>query len=188
MQYFTPLEKQTIINYAIKHGNTAASKKFNVSRRSIAFWRNPEIYQKEKQRVKNNENLKAANRARALKNYRTDTEKRKKISKQSRQKRKFKRLVEMSNRFFSRDQWLTAFDLFCIAKKQRLLCALTGEKLTNETISVDHIIPKSKGGSNKPSNIRLVHKDVNLARRALTDEEFLTLCKKVVSHLSPRPD
>ncbi len=188
MQYYTQLEKQTIISYAIEHGNTAASKKFNVSRRSIMFWRNPETYQKAKQNALNNENLKAANRARALKSYHKDKDKHQKASKKSRHKRKFKRLVEMSNRFFPRNEWLKAFDLFCIAKRQKLLCALTGEKLTNETISVDHIIPKSQGGSNRPENIRLVHKDVNLARRALTDEQFLSLCKKVVSYLSPRPN
>ena len=187
MQYFTLLEKQTIIAYAIEHGNTAASKQFNVSRRSIMFWRNPEIYQRAKHRAKNDEHAKASNRARALKSYHADAEKHKRASKQSRKKRKFRRLVEMSNRFFPRDQWLKAFDLFCIAKRQKLLCALTGEKLTNETISVDHIVPKSKGGTNKPENIRLVHKDVNLARRALTDTEFLTLCKKVVNHLDSRP-
>lgn len=93
----------------------------------------------------------------------------------------------MSNRFFDISQYLTAFDLWCIAKRQKLLCALTGEKLTNETISVDHIIPKSQGGSNKRENIRLVHKDANLARRALSDKQFLELCKKVVSHLDSRP-
>jgi 5-methylcytosine-specific restriction endonuclease McrA len=55
------------------------------------------------------------------------------------------------------------------------------EKLTNENISVDHIIPKSKGGSNKKENIRLVHKDANLAKRALSDAEFLGLCRQVIA-------
>lgn len=75
-------------------------------------------------------------------------------------------------------------DLWRIAHKQRLVCALTGEKLTRDNISVDHILPKSKGGKNIPSNIRLTTRDVNWFRRTMDDAELLTMCKKVVCHLS----
>lgn len=72
------------------------------------------------------------------------------------------------------------FDLWKIAKQQKLKCALTGEKLTSENMSVDHLISKSKGGINIPSNVRLVLKSVNVARQTMTDDEFIELCRKVV--------
>lgn len=72
-------------------------------------------------------------------------------------------------------------DLYRIAKKQKLRCALTGEKLTNENISVDHIIPRSRGGTNVPDNLRLVILNANIARQALSDSDFLELCRKVVA-------
>lgn len=94
----------------------------------------------------------------------------------------------MSNRYFPDNEKLTAWDLWKIAKKQRMICALTGVKLTGENMSVDHIVARSKGGSNKPENIRLVHKDANLAKRALTDKQFVDLCRNVISwHEKTRP-
>ena len=56
---------------------------------------------------------------------------------------------------------ITASHLFKIAHSQRLICPLTGHKLTNKNISVDHIIPCSKGGLNVPQNIRLTTRDIN---------------------------
>jgi len=79
---------------------------------------------------------------------------------------------------------LKPFDLYKIAHSQRLICALTGVKLSRDNISVDHIIPRSKGGKNVPSNIRLTTRDVNWFRRTMTDEELLVMCKQVVNHLS----
>lgn len=64
-----------------------------------------------------------------------------------------------------------------------MLCALTGRRLTNENISPDHIIPISKGGTHDIGNIRLVDRDANIARAALSDEDFLKLCKDVVKTL-----
>lgn len=184
---WTSSEKQTILDFAKEHGATEASRKFNVTLTSIKNWRNPKRYREKRIAAASCQITKEKNRIRSLQAYRDFPERIKDKSKQSRKKRRFKRLVEMSNRFFSRDEWLTAIDLFHIAHKQKLICALTGEKLTNENISVDHIVPKSKGGSNKPENIRLVHKDANLARRALSDAEFLNLCRKVVQFSERNP-
>jgi len=77
---------------------------------------------------------------------------------------------------------ITPFDLWKIAKKQKLLCSLTGDKLTSLNASVDHIIPSSKGGKNIVTNIRLVTKDANFMKNSHSDEEFLELCKKVVNY------
>lgn len=80
---------------------------------------------------------------------------------------------------------ISAFDLWKIAKKQKMLCPLTGEKLTSENASVDHIVSKSQGGLNTPSNIRLILKPINIAKQTMTDEMFIELCKKVVCHSNP---
>ena len=66
-------------------------------------------------------------------------------------------------------------------KQQRGLCKLTGERLNRENSEIDHIIPKSKGGTNEITNLRWLLSDVNQAKRALSDEDFLSLCKKVVN-------
>lgn len=74
---------------------------------------------------------------------------------------------------------LTKFDLWKLAKKQKLICPLTGRRLTNDNISIDHIIHLSNNGSSLIDNIRLVDYDANMARRALSDSEFIKLCQDV---------
>lgn len=96
-------------------------------------------------------------------------------------KRVFKRLMNSANWWY-KNGIITAFDLWKIAKKQKLKCALSGIKLTPENTSLDHIIPKSKGGINTPSNIRLVLKSINTTRQTMTDAEFIELCESVVNH------
>jgi 5-methylcytosine-specific restriction endonuclease McrA len=70
--------------------------------------------------------------------------------------------------------------LWSLWKEQRGRCALTGERLTRTNSQLDHIFPVSKGGSNERSNLRWLLAEVNQAKRALTDDEFLLLCKRVV--------
>lgn len=95
----------------------------------------------------------------------------------------FKRLAKgLKHR--DKNSTVTKFDIWKIAKRQKLKCVLTGRKLTNANISPDHIIPLSKGGNTTPENIRLVIKEVNLCRQAMTDEEFLDMCKSVVNHFT----
>lgn len=77
---------------------------------------------------------------------------------------------------------VTKFDLFKIARKQKLLCALTGRKLTIENISPDHITPKAKGGQSVPANIQLVTIESNRAKHAMNQNEFIQLCSEVVKN------
>jgi 5-methylcytosine-specific restriction endonuclease McrA len=70
--------------------------------------------------------------------------------------------------------------LWSIWKEQRGRCALTGVRLTRHNCEIDHIVPRSKGGSNDRSNIRWLLYDVNQAKRNLMDEEFLNLCRSVI--------
>jgi hypothetical protein len=80
---------------------------------------------------------------------------------------------------------LLAFDLWKIAKKQKMKCPLTGLVLTADIISADHIIPVSKGGTNLSSNIRLVHKTINHMKNHYSDQEFLKMCSLVANHFQP---
>jgi hypothetical protein len=74
----------------------------------------------------------------------------------------------------------TAKMLWSLWKEQRGRCALTGWRLNRDNSQVDHIIPISKGGMmGERSNLRWLHKDVNQAKRALSDEGFLNLCISV---------
>lgn len=77
---------------------------------------------------------------------------------------------------------LAAWDLWKIAKAQKMKCPFTGEKLTSLNASLDHIIPVSKGGTNEPSNIRLVVKWVNLMRLNYSDYEFIEMCHKISNY------
>ena len=107
----------------------------------------------------------------------------KKNGKLRKQRHVFKRLAKSANRQY-KNGTVTPFDLWKIAKKQKCKCVFTGQKLTSDNMSADHIISKSKGGLNVPSNIRLVLKPINIARQNMTDEEFVDLCKSVVNYSS----
>lgn len=80
---------------------------------------------------------------------------------------------------------ITALDLWSIAKKQKLICPLTGEKLILENISLDHIVPTSKGGTNTPFNIQLITKHANVIKNNMDLTELLHFCQAVVQRLAP---
>lgn len=71
-------------------------------------------------------------------------------------------------------------------KRQRGLCALTGERLTRANAELDHVLPKARGGDDRLCNLRWVTKEVNRAKRDLTDEEFLALCGDVMRWIGRR--
>lgn len=104
-------------------------------------------------------------------------------AKEYRQKHPFRIMANMTN---SRcNEKITATELFGIAKQQKLVCALTGDKLTRSNISLDHIIPRSLGGKNVKSNVRLITLQANMAKGNLLDANFIDLCRKVVLHRKP---
>jgi hypothetical protein len=80
-------------------------------------------------------------------------------------------------------------DLDELWTKQNGKCALTGRilnlsgnlngKLIVGTASVDRI-DSSKGYTKE--NIQWVHKDINMAKRALNNKEFISLCKEVANN------
>jgi 5-methylcytosine-specific restriction endonuclease McrA len=75
-----------------------------------------------------------------------------------------------------------ALDLARLWKKQRGVCAVTGWRLDKDNSQLDHITPKSLGGSTAIENLRWVHRDVNYAKRDLTDDAFIRLCQAVVAN------
>jgi len=66
----------------------------------------------------------------------------------------------------------TAADVEAITKAQRHRCAYCRTNLRSTVQHEDHIIPISKGGSNRRSNIQLLCAPCNLAKHAADPIEF----------------
>lgn len=67
-------------------------------------------------------------------------------------------------------------------EKQEGRCALTGRPITVETFEIDHILPRSRGGSDDRSNLRLLCAEANQAKGAMTDGEFRALCEELIGN------
>lgn len=69
-----------------------------------------------------------------------------------------------------------------LIEKQNYKCTLTGDSITfDDDIELDHIVPKSRGGSNELSNFQWVTKQVNWFKGTWTQKELLTMCRKIVN-------
>jgi hypothetical protein len=67
--------------------------------------------------------------------------------------------------------------------EQKGLCALTGEALVpGSTASLDHIVPRKKGGTSVKDNLQWVLLAVNVMKGLRSQDEFLSFCKKVTAH------
>lgn len=65
------------------------------------------------------------------------------------------------------------------------LCALTGAVLVpGVNASLDHRVPRARGGGNELANLRWTTYVVNRAKQDLLDDEFLAQCRSVVEHLT----
>lgn len=69
--------------------------------------------------------------------------------------------------------------------KDGFKCYLTGKEIdiTNgKTYEFDHIIPASRGGDNSLDNLGICTPEANQAKRNLTVDEFINLCKDVLEY------
>jgi len=65
--------------------------------------------------------------------------------------------------------------------KQSGCCSITGEVLVPGTnASLDHIVPRSKGGSNQEDNLQWVLRSVNRVKSDMTNAELYEFCQKVI--------
>lgn len=70
-------------------------------------------------------------------------------------------------------------------KAQRGVCALTGRRL-DRSAQLDHILPKARGGNDSIGNLRWTCEAVNIAKRDMTDAEFLALCGECMAWIGKR--
>ena len=70
-----------------------------------------------------------------------------------------------------------------ILNKQNGKCAYSGLPITiGVNASLDHIIPKSKGGSNDVTNLQWTTKYVNKMKSDMEAQEFISLCRLIVEN------
>ena len=71
-----------------------------------------------------------------------------------------------------------------LIENQNFKCALTGDAISFEdNIELDHILPSYRGGSDELSNVQWVTKQANWFKRALTENELIELCEKIITTL-----
>lgn len=80
---------------------------------------------------------------------------------------------------------VSPFDLWKLWKTQRGKCALSGRKL-DRTAEIDHRTPKVRGGDDRLENLQWVTKEANRAKRDLTEDEFLSLCRDCAEWIGER--
>lgn len=80
----------------------------------------------------------------------------------------------------------TSLELWSIWKNQRGRCALSGRKLGRDA-QLDHIIPRSQGGSSEINNLRWLSPMANSILKTYTDQEFISFCKDVIELNTTNP-
>lgn len=74
--------------------------------------------------------------------------------------------------------WTDVLDRF----GENSFCYLSGEKinLLEDSYSLDHIIPHSRGGDNSIENLGITHEIVNKMKSDLKPDELIFWCKKIL--------
>jgi hypothetical protein len=132
--------------------------------------------------AKNHPNKMREYKRKCRQKYKERDNERRRISKQE---HKFKSLASRANeraKKISTGEVITAKQLWSLAKKQKLICAISGLKLTNNNISLDHRISFKNNGKNIIENLQLVTWDINRMKNSHTSEDFLNLIKLIYHH------
>jgi CRISPR/Cas system Type II protein with McrA/HNH and RuvC-like nuclease domain len=69
--------------------------------------------------------------------------------------------------------------------EQQPCCYLTGDPISIydvKSYEFDHMIPKSRGGSNTLENLGICTRSANRAKQDMTPDEFIALCSKIANH------
>ena len=77
---------------------------------------------------------------------------------------------------------VTGKRLLRLLEKQKHRCALTGAELTPKTVSLDHIVSLSEGGTDCMANVQLVHQAINTMKGTMGQAEFVHWCKAVAAY------
>lgn len=64
-----------------------------------------------------------------------------------------------------------------LKKNAPWICGLCGHRIKERDLTVDHIIPLSRGGTNELKNLRLVHSSCNQIKGNFLDQELSWLAK-----------
>jgi hypothetical protein len=70
-------------------------------------------------------------------------------------------------------------------RKQNGKCAYTGLDLVpGENASLDHIVPRARGGADCIENLQWVTYEVNMAKRALSHAQFIDMCRVIAKRFT----
>lgn len=64
-------------------------------------------------------------------------------------------------------------------ERQHRLCFYTGQLLTPDNATVDHVVPLARGGSSRIENCVWCLATVNAAKGSMTFEEFIAVSKQI---------
>jgi len=85
----------------------------------------------------------------------------------------------------SKRNWDKLLDLL---KKQKYRCIYSGQKLRiGYNASIDHRVPKYRGGKNELSNLQWTTIAINAFKGALSEKQFLRLVRMVAEHIRAKP-
>lgn len=99
------------------------------------------------------------------------------------------KLCYKASSFYFRAKWfkrgikensLSTKEIRETVKLQDNKCYLTGLPLTADNVSLDHIVPISKGGSGNKENLGLVVLSVNYMKRTLSVSELINYCELIL--------
>lgn len=68
---------------------------------------------------------------------------------------------------------------------EKPICYLTGKEIdiyNYKSYQFDHIVPRSKGGSNELDNLGICCSEANKAKHDMNYDDFIELCKKIVEY------
>lgn len=76
----------------------------------------------------------------------------------------------------------TPNECYELLKAQGFKCALSGQRLTPDSMALDHIVAVKDGGSDCISNLQWVDARVNRMKGSMSDDELIQICVRVTAH------